>query len=104
MDETNITTLERVGVNRKSLENYRPIVGEGLIDEIRLLAASRRSWWRKDFVGSPAIRPSFTRPSPGTTAAIMPGGLFATGLEAEKSIGLAYPLSNPAGRIYTGLQ
>ena len=39
MDETSITALERVGVKRKSLEDYRRIVGDGLIDEIRLLAA-----------------------------------------------------------------
>jgi len=38
MAETNITTLELIGVKRKSLEDYRRIVGDALIDEIRLLA------------------------------------------------------------------
>ena len=36
--ETSITTVEQVGVKRKSLEDYRCIVGDGLIDEIHLLA------------------------------------------------------------------
>ena len=39
MAEIAMTTLERVGVKRKSLEGYRCIVGDELIDEIRLVAA-----------------------------------------------------------------
>ena len=39
MDETSITTLELIGVKRKSLEDYRRIVGDELVDEIRRLAA-----------------------------------------------------------------
>ena len=39
MAETCVNVLELVGVKRKSLEDYRRIVGDGLIDEIRRLAA-----------------------------------------------------------------
>ena len=39
MAENRTTTLKLVRVKRKSLEDYRRIVGDGLIDEIRLLAA-----------------------------------------------------------------
>lgn len=38
MTDINTSTLERVGVKRKSLEDYRRIVGDEIIEEIRLLA------------------------------------------------------------------
>jgi hypothetical protein len=37
MAETNITALEQVGVKRKSLEDYRCIVGDGLCSFISCL-------------------------------------------------------------------
>ena len=39
MAEIAMTTLEKIGVKRKSLEDYRRIVGDELIDEISLIAA-----------------------------------------------------------------
>jgi trehalose synthase len=42
MTKTAVTTLEKVGVKRKSLEDYRVIVGDDVIDQINLLAGNLR--------------------------------------------------------------
>ncbi len=39
MSQTSITALELVGVRRKFPEDYRHIIGDGLVDKIRLLVA-----------------------------------------------------------------
>jgi hypothetical protein len=42
VSQTNITALELVRVKRKFLEDYRHIIGDGLVDKIRLLVAQLR--------------------------------------------------------------
>jgi trehalose synthase len=42
MTKNTVTTLEKVGVKRKSLDDYRAIVGDNVVDEINLLARNLR--------------------------------------------------------------
>ena len=42
MAKTAVTTLEKVGVNNKSLEAYRTIVGDEVIDEIKLVSPKEK--------------------------------------------------------------
>ncbi len=46
-EETGTTTLELVGVERRSLEDYRRIVGDGLVDAIRLPSAHLKGTWNE---------------------------------------------------------
>ncbi len=42
MVKTAVTTLEKVGVDSKSLEAYRTIVGDEVVDEIKLVSRNLR--------------------------------------------------------------
>jgi hypothetical protein len=60
MIKTAVTTLEKVGVNDKSLEAYQTIVGDEVIDEIKLVSRNLR--------GAIHLRPQAVLACPRTQA------------------------------------